>query len=135
MPRKITEQEEIARSVPPAYASASINKSNPIQALNRKVLEAESRKRELHKIYKSEPKVQTYLSPQYRPYFGNVMRVMINGISIYFKVDGSTQSIPKTFADEISRRRKAIDRTQLAQSRMANVPENNERTPGELSIF
>ena len=102
---------------------------------NRNLADAQKRKKELHKLYKKEDKVPMHLSPMYRPYFGNVMRVMINGISIFFKVDGSTQQVPKTFADEITSRRMAIDKMLTRQNRMANIPQNNESSPGELNLF
>ncbi len=102
---------------------------------NRQLTQAEDRKKELHKLYKAEDKVPMYLSPMYRPYFGNVMRVMINGISIFFKVDGSTQNIPKTFADEVVSRRISVDTMLARRSRMSEIPKNNERTPGELNLF
>lgn len=108
---------------------------NVMVQANRELTRAEQRKKELHILYKNEEKVPMYLSPMYRPYFGNVMRVMINGISIFFKVDGSTQLIPKTFADEIVTRRLAIDKILTRQSRMANIPQNNENSPGELNLF
>lgn len=102
---------------------------------SQQVLKAEQRKKELHKKYKEEEKVSLHLSPMYRPYFGNVMRVMINGISIFFKVDGKAQQIPKTFAAEIEARRRAIDSMLARQNKLANIPHNHERTPGELNLF
>lgn len=110
-------------------------KADPVIAANQALNKAELRKKELHKIYKEEEKTPMYLSPMYRPYFGNVMRVMINGISIFFKVDGSSQMIPKTFADEVVRRRLAVDAIMTKQNRMARIPENNESSPGELNLF
>jgi len=110
-------------------------KQNPMKFAQQKYVKAEKRKKELHQIYKDQKKVPMYLSPSYRPWFGKVMRVMINGISIWFKVDGSMQEVPKTFANEITRRRKAIDRQINRQQKMASVPANNERSPGELNLF
>jgi hypothetical protein len=63
------------------------------------------------------------------------MTVSINGISIFFKVDGSTQKVPKTFADEIASRRLAVDAILNKQHRMADIPNNNEKSPGELALF
>ena len=102
---------------------------------NQELTKAEGRKKELHAIYKGEEKIDMYLSPMYRAYFGNVMRVMINGISIFFKVDGSSQKIPQTFADEISRRRISVDAIIRRQQKMASIPHNNESAPGELNLF
>lgn len=102
---------------------------------NKKLQEGKHRKKALMKKYKEEEKVPMYLSPMYRPYVGNVMPVSINGIKIYFKVDGSTQLVPKTFADEIANRRIQIDAILTKQSRMADVQANAEGTPGELKMF
>lgn len=106
-----------------------------IRNANVELVNAEARRKKLLKVYREETKVPMYLSPMYRPYFGNVMRVMINGISIYFKVDGSTQNIPKTFADEITARRMAIDAILTKQHKMANIAANSESAPGELTLF
>jgi len=96
---------------------------------------SEAQKRSLRQHYASEEKVIMYLSPMYAPHFGKNMRVTINGVTIFFPVDGSTHSIPTTFADEITRRRMSIDNILNKQNLMANVSGNMERTPGELSIF
>lgn len=102
---------------------------------NQKILMAEAQRRALVTEYKSEEQVPMYLSPMYKPYFGNVMRVTINGISIFFRVDGSTQMIPTTFADEIDDRRKKIDAILQKQNKMADVAGNSETSPGEVSFF
>lgn len=103
---------------------------------NREIAQASARRKELIKYYKGEKKVVTYLSPMYRPYFGNVMTVTINGVSIRFPVDGSKQEIPATFADEIERRRRNIDNIEKKQKRMAAVRENEDKgSIGSLSLF
>lgn len=102
---------------------------------NRALLSAEGRRKALVKTYTEEEKVPMYLSPMYRPYFGNVMPVSINGLVIYFPVDGKTYTIPTTYADEIVRRRMAIDDILTKQSKMANIASNNETAPGELKLF
>jgi len=100
-----------------------------------KFAQAKEHSRRVLARYRDEPKVQMYLSPTYRPYLGNVMRVMINGISIYFKVDGSTQPVPQTFADEITNRRLKIDALMTKTTNLANIRQNYENTPGELGLF
>lgn len=99
------------------------------------IAEADRRRAKLTEHYKDEDKVPMYMSPMYRPYVGNVMRVMINGISIFFKVDGSTQYVPKTFADEITARRLAIDEIIMKQKKMENVSGNFENAPGDLKLL
>lgn len=102
---------------------------------NKQLQTAETRRKALIKKYKEEEKVPMYLSPMYQPHFGKVMAVSINGITIFFKVDGSTQLVPRTFADEITNRRRQIDAILTKQSRMANVQTNVEGSPGELKLF
>lgn len=100
-----------------------------------KEIAAEVKNREnLALEYRNEEKVPVAVSPLYRPYFGNVMKVSINGISIYMPIDNTTHKIPKTFADEIYSRIKAIDAIMRKQDRMAKISDNVETTPGELPL-
>lgn len=99
------------------------------------VSQADKRRKELGVRYRAEEKVPRYLSAMYRPYFGNVMQVSINGISIFFKVDGTVQKIPKTFADEIDSRRMRIDTMLARRTKLADVGNNYEKNPGELKLF
>ncbi len=96
---------------------------------------AEKARRDLARVYKSEDKVMMYLSPTYQAYLGRVLQVMVNGITIAFPVDGQAYEIPKTFAEEIVRRRLAIDAIITKTSGMANVSNNFEQTPGGLKLF
>lgn len=103
---------------------------------NRAIAQASARKKELIRYYKSEKQVVTYVSPMYRPYFGNRMSVTINGITIIFPIDGSKHSIPATFADEIERRRREIDKIERKQKRMAAIKENEDKgSIGSLNLF
>ena len=110
--------------------------SNDIMAeANKQLQQAKDFKPKLRAIYANEPKVPIYLSPMYRPYFGKNMRVMIQGISIYMPVDGSTHQLPQSFADEVTRRRMCVDAMLTKQGRMSDIQSNYERAPGELSLF
>lgn len=100
-----------------------------------KLVKADARRKALVKEYRTEDKVPMYLSPMYQPYLGRTMTVSINGISIFFAVDGSTQMVPKTFADEITSRRINIDSILNKQGKMSDVVNNHESSPGELKIF
>lgn len=131
MARKNIEKDVLTVNAEKAMAEEGNVNLNASVALQK----AEARRKTLLNVYKSEDLVPMYLSPMYRPYVGNVMRVMINGISIYFKVDGSTQMIPQTFADEITARRMAIDAILTKQNRMSDVSSNAEASPGELELF
>lgn len=99
-----------------------------------KIAQAVRNQDNLANKYRSEEKVPMQVSPLYRPYFGNVMKVCINGISIYMPIDNTTHYIPKTFADEIHSRVKAIDAIMKKQDKMANISGNLETTPGELPL-
>lgn len=94
-----------------------------------------TRKKRLVQDYKNEKAVEMYLSPMYANYFGRVMTVMINGVSIYFKVDGTTQKVPRTFADEITARRMNVDKILLRKSQMSDVRSNAETHPGQITLF
>ena len=73
------------------------------------VKKAQSRKRELVQKYKNGEQVEVSGSPFYKPYFGNVMSIMLNGIFISVPLDGRPHKIPKEFADEFNTRIKRID--------------------------
>lgn len=106
------------------------------KAATKEMLLATNKRRELAKYYREEEKVDMYLSPTYQPYFGKVMRVTINGISIYFPVNGSTHSVPRTFADEITARRLKVDEIITKQAKMADIPVNMDTaTPGDTQLF
>lgn len=108
---------------------------DPMVKANRDLAKATEARKRLLKYYKEEPKVTTYVSPMYKPYFGNVMTVTISGISIRFPIDGSKHDIPATFADEIERRRRNVDAIINKQKRMASISTNVESNPGELELF
>ena len=128
-------KKDIENDTVTLHAEKELAKNNVNLEASIALQKAEARRKTLLNTYKQEELVPIYLSPMYRPYVGNVMRVMINGISIFFKVDGSTQMIPKTFADEITARRMAIDDILTKQHRMSDVSSNAETSPGELELF
>ena len=97
--------------------------------------EADNLLKSLGEYYKSERKIPTAVSPMYRPYFGNVMHISINCISVAVPCDGQLYSIPETFAVEVQRRVNAINDIITKQARMADISENVEKTPGELTLF
>jgi hypothetical protein len=130
----IVDTQEVAEIVAPVVSNQESMGAVIVNA-NKAMTNAEARRKNLIGVYKNEKKVSTYLSPMYRPHFGNIMTVTINGISIRFKVDGSKQEIPSTFADEIERRRIAIDKITKKQEKMSNIKSNVEANPGEIEIF
>ena len=75
------------------------------------------------------------MSPLYQPYLGKVIQISINGITIAFPINGTSHKVPRSFADEIDSRVMAIDATINKAKKMADIPENHERYPGELQMF
>lgn len=95
----------------------------------------QARKKELLKIYRDEEKVSVHISPMYRPYFGNVMIMTVNGITIAVPVDGTVHNVPKTFAEHIAARIAKTDAIIKKTDNMANITNNFEHNPGELELF
>lgn len=109
--------------------------SAALQEQSKQIATAKMEQENLANRYRNEDKVTMAVSPLYRPYFGNVMKVSINGISIYMPIDNTPHKIPKTFADEIYSRVNAVDAIMKKQDRMANISANIETTPGELTLM
>ena len=84
--------------------------------------------------YRNRPKMSVQISPMYRPYFGNSMAVIINGISVYVPCDGKRYEVPNIYAAEIQRRIDAIDKQLLREQRSANKAVF-EHSPGDIDIF
>jgi hypothetical protein len=98
-------------------------------------LKVQARKKELLEIYRNEEKVAVHISPMYRPHFGNVLILTINGITIGVPVDGNAYKVPKTFAEHVSARVAKIDAIIKKTNKMADVKSNFESSPGELELF
>lgn len=113
-------------------------KVTPVSFENK--LESETRKLDLAQknlvnIYKQEDKIPVRVAPSYAKYFGRVMRVSINGISVAVRCDGNTVSLPASFAAEVMRRMSEMDKYELRLSKMSNVQRNYESSPGQLNFF
>lgn len=96
---------------------------------------ADLTRKNLVEEYRSEEKVTRSVSPLYQPYLGKVIQISINGITIAFPINGTSHKVPRSFADEIDSRVMAIDATINKAKKMADIPENHERYPGELQMF
>lgn len=132
-------KEEVDKLVADAVAKALAETAVATKAIEEvaapSLIDAQKQKQDVFHQYMYEERVDMYLSPTYRPYFGNVMPVTINGVTIEFPVDGSTHSIPKTFADEIANRRVLIDKINFKTERMSDVQSNFEYVPGDLELI
>lgn len=104
-------------------------------ASNKAVAQAEKERKELVKSLKKQEYVPVQVSPLYRPYFGRVMTVTINGASIAIPCDGKTYKVPKTYAEEIKVRIYRQDQLFAKKRRLSDVTNNLEASPGELQIF
>jgi hypothetical protein len=102
---------------------------------NHTLLEKDQARKALVNVYKAEPKISVMVAPMYADYFGKVMHVMINGISIAVPCNGKPYDIPETFAAEVFRRLRAINEQQQRQKRYSDVSSNVENAPGELALF
>jgi hypothetical protein len=63
------------------------------------------------------------------------MRVAINGVICSVRCDGSTVSLPESFAAEVLRRMSEMDKYDLRLNKMAQVQQNLESSPGQLNFF
>ena len=96
--------------------------------------EAEQSRRSLKKLYHSEPKMRFSASPLYRDYFGDVMKIGINGFAVYVPLNGESVMIPKSFYTEGIRKLKLVDEYELKREKRADIHNNIESSPGELRL-
>lgn len=102
---------------------------------NQTLLQKDHARKALAEVYRREPKKSVMVAPMYAAYFGKVMHVMINGISVAVPCDGRPYDIPETFAAEVFRRINAINDQQSKAKRYSDVNSNIEGAPGELALF
>lgn len=114
----------------PVVDTAALN-----SALETKVTARRATNSRLVDHYRNERKVPVQGSPMYRPYFGNNMPIIINGIAIYVPLDGQQYEIPESFAaiffDRISR----IDEQINMRKQMAAISDNIEAYAGERNLI
>lgn len=103
--------------------------------LNRQVNALEEVKKTVAQRYKEEPKCTVQGSPMYRPYFGNNMPIILNGVAVYVPLDGQQYQIPESFAAVFFERIARIDEQLRMRNQMANVSENVEAYAGEKSLI
>ena len=103
--------------------------------LSKKVNELEETRKSVAVTYKNEKKVAVQGSPMYRPYFGNNMPIIINGVAIYVPLDGQLYEIPESFAAVFLDRISRVDEQIRVRKQMASVSENSESYAGEKSLI
>lgn len=84
--------------------------------------------------YKQEPKVSVQISPLYRPDFGKVMPVVLNGVAIHIPVDGNSYEIPESYAMEVHQRIARVNAKFTRQGVLSDVTKNSESYAGELEL-
>ena len=103
--------------------------------LSKKVNALEETRKSVSVTYKNEKKVAVQGSPMYRPYFGNNMPIIINGVAIYVPLDGQQYEIPESFAAVFLDRISRVDEQIRVRKQMASVSENSESYAGEKSLI
>lgn len=116
-----------------AKQPVEIVSSKPVKA--KTLVQAEGQRRALKKSYLEQGKVMFSASPMYKPYFGENMKIMINGFAIFVPLDGRSRSIPKSFAAEGFRKIREIDNFLLKKERRSDIQNNVETTPGDLRLI
>lgn len=128
--RRKTEPMVSIDATEPVVDTAALN-----SALETKVTALRTKNRRLVDYYKNEKKVPVQGSPMYRPYFGNNMPIILNGIAIFVPLDGQQYEIPESFAaiffDRISR----IDEQINMRKKMAAISDNVEAYAGERNLI
>lgn len=76
-------------------------------------------------------KIEVSISPMYKPYFGEVMAVGLNGLFIYVPCDGKRYSVPRPYAAIIATRVRGVDDTLARRTKLADVQETHV---GQLSL-
>lgn len=103
--------------------------------LSKQVNALEETRKSVAVTYKNEKKVAVQGSPMYRPYFGNNMPIIINGVAIYIPLDGQQYEIPESFAAVFLDRISRVDEQIRVRKQMASVSENSESYAGEKSLI
>ena len=116
-------------------ASATTQGQQATVQSNQKVQALEMKRANLAMRYREEDKVTVTGSPFYRPYFGNNMPIIINGIAIHVPLDGQQYEIPDSFAAIFHERIKKIDAQRQIEQRLGNVTANLESYAGEKNLI
>ena len=103
--------------------------------LSKQVNALEETRKSVADTYKNEKKVAVQGSPMYRPYFGNNMPIIINGVAIYVPLVGQLYEIPESFAAVFLDRISRVDEQIRVRKQMASVSENSESYAGEKSLI
>lgn len=95
----------------------------------------ETTRKQVGETYRQEDKVKVQGSPMYRPFFGNNMPIIVNGVALYVPLDGQTYEIPETYAAIFQERIALVDEQERMRKRMADVQKNLETYAGEKNLI
>lgn len=105
------------------------------KTIEQETLELDIRQKNLVNVYKSEPQIAVTVAPSYAKYFGRIMRVALNGVSVAVPCNGSSVKVPESFAAEIHARMQKINEQELRAQKMSSVSSNLETSPGSINFF
>ena len=128
--RRKTETMVSIDATEPIVDTAALN-----SALETKVTALRNKNRRLVDYYKNEKKIPVQGSPMYRPYFGNNMPIILNGIAIFVPLDGQQYEIPESFAAIFFDRICRIDEQINMRKKMAAISDNVEAYAGERNLI
>lgn len=139
----IIEAATQAAATEPVLESTESNATAPVvptpRSLAQTVRQADSvmRKQEqmIHDKLSKQKRVSVTIAPQYRPYFGDVMAVFLQGLAVYVPVDGRSYQIPEDFAAIVHERLARVNAHLLKCERMSNIQANVESYAGELKLY
>lgn len=139
----IIEAATQAAATEPVLENTESNAAAPVaptpQNLAQAVRKADTlmRKQEqmIHDKLSKQKRVSVTIAPQYRPYFGDVMAVFLQGLAVYVPVDGRSYQIPEDFAAIVHERLARVNAHLLKCERMSNIQANVESYAGELQLY
>ena len=119
-------------------ANKKLTEADVVKESDRLVMQVEKGRRALAAKFRKEEKVDVKIPPLYKPYFGKIMTISINGISCAIPVDGQVYQVPKSFAEEANVRMFRQDELLQKQEKLTEASKNRnnfENYPGELALF
>ena len=126
---------EVDNEVEKEEVIAAKPKRNAEQKAAQEMLKRDKAQHTLAQIYSAQQKMPVRIAPSYAKYFGNIMRVVINGVAVAIPCNGQTFNIPLEFACEVERRMREMDAYELKTRKLADVAKNYEPDIGRLSFF
>lgn len=126
--------EEAIKAEP--VKEAPVTKGSVEAESNRDVKRKEVARKKVARSFHAQDQVPVSISPLYRPYFGNVMTVSLQGVSVCIPCNGQVYNVPKSFAEEVMIRINNQDELNLKKHKLSDVKNNFDHTsPGSLSLF